>query len=208
MIFRQIAAQDRIDAYDQERKQRGDGEDHLELRGLQNAAVLNGERRKQNDGADEEGRVDAQRQAAREPAEIEQGDLPGVDGGRGREQHVQHVACAHAGADGQHRRPCEPVAPDRERCEQLAVADPGDGAVDGGATRLVRKEPRDFCIREGLDEAESDREHPDDPRRLADSRRDRTDREKYERRNTARYPEGACPTYLSMQARNFSLESR
>ena len=54
--------------------------------------MLDQEARQHQNQADEEGRVDAERQPFLDRAEVEQGDLPGVDGGIRREKQTENVA--------------------------------------------------------------------------------------------------------------------
>ena len=93
----------------------------------------------------------------------------------------------------QHRRPGEPVAPDRQGRDQLGIAQPGRRAIDRGAARLVAEHPRHFGIGEALQEAHDHRDHPDQEGQLARRPRDAADREQHQRRHTCRDPEGALP---------------
>ena len=122
-------------------------------------------------------------------------DLPGADRGIGREKRIQDVAGGDAAADGEHRRPGEPIAPDRKRRDELGVAHPGGRAIDRCAARLVGKETGDLGIGEGLDKAEDDRQRPYQDRGRADGRGDAADGEEDERRDAARDPERILPTY-------------
>ena len=74
----------------------------------------------------------------------------------------KNVSCCDAAADGQDRRPGEPIAPYREGRDQLAVADPCRRAIDGGTPGLAREHPCNLGIGESLDEAEQHRERPHD----------------------------------------------
>src|SRR3546814_19429537 len=85
------------------------------FRSAEDAAMLDGEDDQHQHGADEEGGVDAQRQAFLEEAEIEEVDLPGADRRIGGEERVQHVAGGDAAADGQNRRQGEPGRTEERR---------------------------------------------------------------------------------------------
>ena len=203
MTGRRVARQQRHQRDQHQRHERGNREDHRDLRRAQDAAMLDREGHEHRDGADHEGRVDAQRETLLERAEIEQRDLPGVDRGLWiREQQGQDVAGGETRADREHRRPREPVAPHRHGCEELAVGHPGDGPVHGRAARLAREQARDLRVGEGLQEAEADRHGPHDPGWLADRRGYRADGEQHQRRHAAGDPERPRPVDLPLQLRD------
>ena len=54
--------------------------------------MLDQEARQHQNQADEEGGVDAQRQPFLDRSEVDQGELPSVDGGIGREEKTENVA--------------------------------------------------------------------------------------------------------------------
>ena len=149
--------------------------------------MLNGEGQQHQDRADEEGPVHRQRH---DSAEVDGEQRPVVDrhqrrggsgfvhdcagSGLGRDVvgdrigasgagsiSIEDVARRDRGAEREHRRPGDPVAPDRQRRDELAVAQPGRRAIDRRAARLVREQARDFRIGEGLDEAHQHRHDPD-----------------------------------------------
>ena len=166
-------------------KQRRDRQDGLDARRAQDAAMLDREHHQHDDGADDERGIDAQRQPFLEEAEVDERDLPGVDVGIRRIEDRQQIAGAEAGADRQHRRPGQPVAPQRQRRHELAVADPRRRAVHGRAARLARMQAGDLGIDEGLYESEQDGDRPHQPGRRADRRRDGAHRKQHERRHPA-----------------------
>ena len=163
--------------------------------------MLDGEGDGDQDGADEEGRVPPELQILLEEAEIEQLDLPGADGGIRREQRIQDVTRGDAAADCEHRRPGQPVAPHRERGDELGVTHPCGRAVDRGPAGFVGEQPRDLGIGEGLDEAEQNRQRPHQDRRRAYGRGNAADREQHERRHAARHPKRILPANSSMKCR-------
>ena len=118
----------------------------------------------------------------------------------GRERG-KNVSCCDAAADGQDRRPGEPIAPHREGRDQLAVADPCRRAIDGGAPGLAREHPCNLGIGESLDEAEQHRERPHDVGRGADGSGDAADREQHQRRDAAGQPERVLPADVAAQSR-------
>src|SRR5665811_1520733 len=147
--------------------------------------MLNAERDQHQNRADEEGGVQAKAQALLEEGEIDELDLPGSDRGLGREQSRENVAGGDATTDGKDRRPGEPVAPHRMRRDELGVTHPSRGTVDRGAARLVREQARDLGIGEGLDEAEEDRERPNQDGRRAHRGGNAADGEQHERWDAA-----------------------
>ena len=194
-----MAGDDRPDGDDQQRHGDHHADHRLEPGGAQDAAMLDGEAEQQQDHAQEEGGIDPQRQPLVDEAEIGDGPLPGQDRGIGGEESRQHIARGDAGADGEHRRPGEPVAPDRERPEDLAVVDPGRGAVDGCTPGFVGEHAGDLGIGEGLGEAHEDGKRPDDIGRRADGGRDAADGEQHQGRHAAGDPEGLFPVDGAMQ---------
>ena len=94
VLTRQIAREQRNDADQHQGQQRRHTHEHGRARGTQDTAMLDQEAGQHQDQADEEGRVDAQRQPFLDRAEIEQGDLPRVDGSIGREEEAEDVAGA------------------------------------------------------------------------------------------------------------------
>ena len=163
--------------------------------------MLDGEGDGDQDRADEEGRVEPELETFLQEAEIEQLDLPRPDRRVGREQGVEDVARGDAAADGEHRRPGEPVAPHRERRDELGIAHPGRRAIDRGAARFVREQAGDLGIGEGLDEAEQHRQRPHQDRGRADRGGDAADREQDESGHAARDPEGIFPADDAVQFR-------
>ena len=125
-----IARDQRHHGHQHQRKQRSNGQDFLGLGRAQDAAMLDPEHRQQNGGTQHKGCIDAQRQTGFDGTQIQQGDLPGVDRRIRRKQRQQHVARCQTGTDRQHRRPRKPVAPDRDRRNEFAVAQPGHRTVD------------------------------------------------------------------------------
>ena len=112
-------------------------------------------------------------------------------GRRDRVQRVQDVACGNHAAQAQHRAPGEPVAPDRQRPDQLGIAQPGRSPVDRRPPGLVLEHAGKFGIGEGLQEAHDHRDDPDDKGRLARDTCDPTHREEHQRRHAGCDPE--CP---------------
>ena len=102
--------------------------------------------------------VDAQAQAGLDDSQIEQRQLPGID--QRNPARTVRSGCSRPRAPS----PSPAPATRRTSCttprwaRQLAVAHPADGAIDGRAAGLVRKQPRDLRIGEGLDEAHGDRQ--------------------------------------------------
>ena len=194
-----IAGHHRHDADEDERNHGRDAEDLGGVGRAQDAAVLDGLDGDQDDRAEHEHGVDPQAQARLDGVEIQQRELPGVDDGIGREQAIQNIAGRQPRADRLHRRPGKPVAPDRDRRDQLAVADPGDGPVDRGAAGFVGKQSRDLGVGEGLDEAHHDGGDPDDPGHIADDGGNGADREQHQRRHAAGDPECAGPVDAALE---------
>jgi hypothetical protein len=94
VLPRQIASQERNDADQHQGQQRRHAHEHGRARGAQDTAVLDQEARQHQNQADEEGGVDAQFQPFLDRSEVEQGELPGVDGGIRREEKTEDVAGA------------------------------------------------------------------------------------------------------------------
>ena len=140
-----------------------------------------------------------QGQAVLEEAQVGERDAPGQDRRVGGEERGEDVAGGDAAADGQHRRPGDPVAPDRERRDDPSVADPGGGAVDRGPAGLARKQAGDLGIGVGLDVAHQHRDDPDHPGRVADRGGDAADREQDQRRHAAGDPEHVAPGEVAPQ---------
>ena len=155
--------------------------------------MLHGEGQQQQGSTQEEGRIDAQRQPGVDEVEIGDGDDPGVDRRICGKETDQDVAGGNAGADGKHRRPGKPIAPHRKRPEDLAVAHPGRGTIDGRAPGFVREHARDLGIGERLDEAHDDGQGPDDVGGRADGGGDAADGEQHQRRHAAGDPECLLP---------------
>jgi hypothetical protein len=147
--------------------------------------MLNGKGNQKQDCADEESRVEAQPEAFLHEAEVCELDLPGADRGVRREKRVQDIARGDAAADGEHWCPGEPIAPDRERRDELGVTHPSRSAVDRCATGLVGEEAGDLRIGEGLEKAEDDRQGPHQRRGRAHRRGNAADGEEDERRDAA-----------------------
>jgi hypothetical protein len=125
----------------------------------QDAVMLRGKHNEQQRRSNEERAVDPQRQPVLQEAEIDECHAPGEDRGVRWQERRQDVAGSNAGTDGQHRRPGEPVGPDRQRRHELAddaVAQPSGGAVVRGASRLLVEDAGDFSVGERLDEAHAD----------------------------------------------------
>jgi hypothetical protein len=101
------------------------------------------------------------------------------------EKRVQDIARGDAAADGEHWCPGEPIAPDRERRDELGVTHPSRSAVDRCATGLVGEEAGDLRIGEGLEKAEDDRQGPHQRRGRAHRRGNAADGEEDERRDAA-----------------------
>ena len=189
-----MAGDDRPDGDDQQRHGDHHADHRLEPGGAQDAAMLDGEA------------VSSSKAAPRKKVELIRSvspwlmkprsamvHLPGLDRRVGGKEARQDIAGGDAGADGEHRRPGEPIAPDRERPEDLAVVDPGRRAVDRRAPGFVREHAGDLGIGEGLDEAHEDGERPDDIGRRADGGGNAADGEQHQRRHAAGDPEGLLP---------------
>src|SRR5262249_5372972 len=139
-----------------------DAHDRLKPRRAQDAAMLDDIAGQQDGSTQEERGVDTQLQPFLDETEV--GDVPLAGGyaNPGRAEPGQDVAGGDARPNGKHRRPGEPVAPDGKGTEDLAVMDPGRGAIDRRTPRFVREQAGDLGIGEGLDEAHQDGERPDD----------------------------------------------
>ena len=168
-----VAGDQRDDREDQQRGDGADSQDGLYACGAQDAIVLDVPHREDDEGADDEHRVDAQRETILEEVQIDQGDLPRVDGGVRRIEDRQKIAGSKPRTDGQHRRPRQPVAPQGDGRRDLAVADPGGGSVYGRAAGLLGVESCDLGIRERIDETDQDGHRPDQRRNGAGATRDR-----------------------------------
>ena len=116
-----------------------------------------------------------------------------------RRQRAQYVGRGDRAAERQHRRPGEPVAPHRQRRDELGIAQPCRRAIDRGAARLRREQAGDLGVGEGLDQAEDHRGDPDGEGEIAGGAGDAADREKHQRRHAAGNPEGAAPVDGSVQ---------
>ena len=116
-----------------------------------------------------------------------------------RRQRAEDIGRSDRAAERQHRRPGEPVAPHRQRCDELGITQPGGSAIDRGAARLRRKQAGNLGIGEGLDQAEDHRGYPDGEGEIAGRPGDAADREKHQRRHAAGDPEGAAPVDGSVQ---------
>ena len=65
--------------------------------------MLDAENREQNGSAQHKRCIDTHGQTGFDCAQIQQGDLPGIDRRIRREQRQQHVARCQTGADREHR---------------------------------------------------------------------------------------------------------
>ena len=82
---REVAGEQRHQPDQDQRGEADDAKDFLRIGGFGGAVVLQGEGEEQEGGADERDEVDAQREAVADEAQVQQGDMPGVDrGGGGR----------------------------------------------------------------------------------------------------------------------------
>ena len=106
-----VAGQQRHDAYDEKGQQRRHRQNSLDARGAKYAAMLDREHDQHDDRANDERGVDPQRQAILEETQIDERDLPRVDGRIRGVEDRQEIAGAETGADRQHRRPGQPVGP-------------------------------------------------------------------------------------------------
>ena len=135
----------------------------------------------------------------RGPAGIGRIAKPGNDLGRAlgeagdRRQRTEDVGRGDGAAERQHRRPGQPVAPHRERRDELRIAQPGRRAIDRRTARLGRKQAGDLGIGEGLDQPENDRAGPDDEGELARRSGNAADREQHQRGHAAGDPERTSP---------------
>ena len=170
--------------------------------------MLQGKGHQQKARGDNRNEVDPQVQSIANDAKIQQLDLPGVDCGIGREQAGHDIARPQTGAERKHRGPGQPVAPDRNRRDELAIGQPRCRAIDGGPAGLMRIEPGNLGIDEGLDEPHQDRDNPDHPARLADDRRNPAHGQQYARRHSAGGPERVFPIELAAQLELFCAGHR
>ncbi|VWB82237.1 hypothetical protein BTE28158_03904 [Burkholderia territorii] len=196
---RHVAGDERHDADDQQRRERRDAENALRACGLRRAAVLQFERDEKQNRRDDECRVDSQGKTRLDEAEIRNLELPMQHRRIGGKETRERIAGREAAAEREHRRPREPVAPHRNRGNQLAVSNPADRAIHRRAARFMRKQPRYFRISRALDQAHRDRGDPDRPRGLADRRAYAADREQHACRHAARYPEAVFPCEAALQ---------
>ena len=118
---------------------------------------------------------------------------------RNRRKCIQDISCGYGTAEGENRAPREPVAPNRERRDELHIADPGGGAVDRCATGFIREKTGDFGVGERLDEAHENGQCPNQERDLSRRPRDATDRKQNQRGNATRDPERPGPINRPMQ---------
>ena len=123
---------------------------------------------------------------------LTQSSTCGRVGRRDRRERVEDVGGSDGAAERQHGRPGKPVAPHRQRRDQLRVAHPGGRAIDRRAARFVRKEAGDLGVGEGLNEAHDHGDDPDQESDLSGCAGDAADGEQHEGWNAARNPE--CPS--------------
>ena len=112
---------------------------------------------------------------------------------RRRFHGVEDVAGRNDAAQRKDGCPGDPVAPDRERGDELAVFQPGRRAIDRCTARFIGKHAGDFGIGERLDEAQQHRRAPDREGDVAGRAGDAADREQDQCRHAARHPEGTAP---------------
>ena len=170
-----VAREQRQDSDENQWDHRRDTDDLGCVCRAQYAAVLDELDRKHEHGAEYESRIYSQRQPGLQHAEVKQRQLPRIDDRVRCKQAVENVAGGESGTNRLDGRPCKPVTPYRYRRDDLAVSNPGDGAIHRGAARFIGEQAGDLGIGERLDEAERDRSHPNDPGDLSDGRRDGTD---------------------------------
>src|SRR5690606_416868 len=99
-----------------------------------------------------------------------QRDLPFIDGGVGPKEAVQQIAGRKSSSNSENWGPCQPVTPHGEGSDYLGIAYPSCRSVDRGSAGLAGKKTRNFSVNKGLQEAKGDRQHPNNPRRIADCR--------------------------------------
>ena len=105
------------------------------------------------------------------------------------------------GADRQHRGPGEPVRPERQRRQDAAVADPGRGAMNGGAPALRGVQACDLCVGEGLSKSEQHRDRPDNPGGRPDGGRDGAHGEQNQSGNTRGDEDDMLPVDVAQHGR-------
>ena len=95
------------------------------------------------------------------------------------------IARGDGAAERQHGRPGEPVAPYRQRRDELRIAQPGSGAIDRRAARLIAEHAGDLGIGEGLHEAHDHGDDPDQEGEFSGRAGNAADREQDQRRHAA-----------------------
>src|SRR5713226_1099778 len=127
-------------------------------------------------GSDKERRIERKRH--RTYGLRQQSPVSEIVNGRHRRQYVGR---SNAAAERKYGRPGEPIAPDREGGDDLAVSYPGGRAVYRCASGLVGEQPGNFGIGERLDEPHRYRQRPDQKAELPDRYGDLADGTQHQR---------------------------
>ena len=195
----QVAGDQRHQPDQNERGHAGRAQDLLRIGRTRRAVVLQGKSQQQEGCTDQRDRVDPQRQAVADELEVHQRDGPGVDRGSGREQAGHDVARRKAGAQRQHGRPGQPVAPHGNRRDEFRIRQPGSRAIDRGTARLVGIEAGNLGIDEALHEPHQDRVDPHHPAGLADHCGDPAHGQQHAGGHARTGPERPLPVERAMQ---------
>ena len=155
--------------------------------------MLQSESEKQEAHADDGHGIQAQGKPLTNEPEIQQGEMPSVDGGIRGKQAGHDVARRKARSQRQHGGPSEPIAPNGDGGHQLRVRQPGRSPINRSATRLVRVKPGNFRVNKALQEAHENGANEHYPHRLTDGGRDAPHGEQDAGRHAAGCPKGIFP---------------